>query len=64
MEENRKMICSKCNVALEPARAYFSYLNHSFHTDVLRCPECGQPFIPEELAKDRMAKVEMSLEDK
>ena len=64
MEENRTLICSKCNVKLEPARTYFSYLGHSFNTDILRCPVCGQPFIPEELARERMAQVEMSLEDK
>ena len=64
MEESKIMICGKCNVELEPAKIYFSYLDHSFDTDVLRCPKCGLPFIPEELASERMAQVEMSLEDK
>ncbi len=64
MEENKKLICSRCDVELEPHKAYFSYLDHSFHTDVLRCPKCGQVFIPEELAKGKMAQVEVSIEDK
>ena len=64
MEENKQLMCASCNVALEPTRAYFSYLEHSFHTDVLRCPECGQVFIPESLAKGRMTEVEISIEDK
>ncbi len=49
---------------MTPAKAYFSYLDHSFHTDLLRCPRCGQVFIPEELVKGKMQEVEMALEDK
>ncbi|MDD4366007.1 MAG: hypothetical protein PHF19_09715 [Synergistales bacterium] len=64
MEESRKLICSRCQVEMTPAKAYFSYLDHSFHTDLLRCPRCGQVFIPEELVKGKMQEVEMALEDK
>lgn len=41
MEENKKMICSRCNAALEFHKAHFSYLDHSFSTEVQRCPVCG-----------------------
>jgi len=45
-------------------KAFFSYLEHSFSTEVLRCPVCGQVFIPESLARGKMAQVEVSIEDK
>ena len=64
MEENKNLICSRCTVALEMHKAYFSYLDHSFNTEVMRCPSCGQVFIPESLAKGKMAQVEVSIEDK
>ncbi len=60
----KKMVCWKCKRELEPKRVYFKYLGHSFYTDVPRCPQCGQVFIPEDLVKGRMAEVEMELEDK
>lgn len=63
-KEIRKIICSKCFVELLPMKTQFSYLGHSFHTDVPRCPKCGQVFIPEELTTGRMFEVETSLEDK
>ena len=42
----------------------FTYLGQSFHTDVLRCPDCGQVYIPEDLVNSRMKEVETLLEDK
>lgn len=64
MKENETLICGKCQIGMESARSQFSYLGHVFYADVLRCPSCGQVFIPENLAKGRMAEVEMILEDK
>ena len=64
MPETRKMICCKCNKELEMIKTDFSYLGHSFFTEVPKCPECGQVFIPEELAKGRISEVEMQMEDK
>lgn len=64
MEENKILVCSKCGVEMAPAKTCFSYLDHSFHTEVMRCPLCGQVFIPESLAKGRMSEVEISIEDK
>ncbi len=58
------IICLKCQKELAPAKTYLSYLGHSFSTNILKCPECGQVYIPEELVKGRIAEVEMQLEDK
>jgi transcription initiation factor TFIIIB Brf1 subunit/transcription initiation factor TFIIB len=59
-----RLVCAKCGIPLEPAKTQFGYLGHKFHTDVPRCPECGQVFISEELARGRIVEVETSLEDK
>ena len=64
MEEKQTKICNRCNVDMKPMKVGFSYLGHSFHAETLRCPSCGQVFIPEELVKGRMVEVEMELEDK
>lgn len=60
----REMICWRCQRKLEPKQTFFQYLGHTFHTDILCCPECGEVLIPEDLAKGRMAEVEQELEDK
>jgi hypothetical protein len=49
---------------MEKRKADFEYLGHRFFTDVLRCPDCGQVYIPEELVDTRMKDVETLLEDK
>jgi len=64
MGKNKVVICHKCQKELEPKKTYFSYLGHTFFTDILKCPQCGEVYIPEELAKGRIAQVEMELEDK
>lgn len=64
MENNKKIRCLKCDKELVSERADFDYLGNEFFTDVLRCPSCGAIFIPEELVRGRMAKVEEQLEDK
>ncbi|MDD6764205.1 MAG: hypothetical protein PUE50_01890 [Firmicutes bacterium] len=64
MEKKSTLICNKCGVPLEPIKVNFSYLGKQFEHEVDRCPECGQVYIPEELAKGRMAEVEKILEDK
>ena len=60
----RELLCARCNVKLETAKTEFAYMGHTFHTDLPRCPNCGLVFIPEDLAKGKMADVEMELEDK
>jgi hypothetical protein len=64
MAEPRTLICQKCRLELEPRKTDFTYLGHTFYADMLKCPGCGEVYIPEELAKGRIAEVEMQMEDK
>ncbi|MBQ3276948.1 MAG: hypothetical protein IJH47_07850 [Oscillospiraceae bacterium] len=65
MNENQKEItCFRCGKKLQPAETFFRYVGHTFHTDILRCPECGEVYIPESLVRGRMKEVEKELEDK
>jgi YgiT-type zinc finger domain-containing protein len=64
MDEQKKLFCCKCQKEMEIKRTDFTYLDHSFFTDLPRCPECGMVYISEELAKGRISDVEMQLEDK
>ncbi|MDR2133437.1 MAG: hypothetical protein LBP30_08920 [Clostridiales Family XIII bacterium] len=64
MEPGKKWICDRCNVELRLMETQFAYLKRSFRHKVLRCPECGQVYIPEELARGRVREVEKTLEDK
>jgi hypothetical protein len=57
-------VCTKCNLPLETAKIMVSYLGNSYPVDLLRCPQCGQTLVPEELALGKMADVEKALEDK
>jgi hypothetical protein len=41
-----------------------AYLGNAFPVELLRCPQCGLTFVPEELALGKMAEVEQALEDK
>lgn len=59
-----EIICTKCGVPLETQNARFSYLGHELHSDVPRCPKCGQIYLSEELVNSKVASVEASLEDK
>ncbi|HIU25463.1 MAG TPA: hypothetical protein IAC50_03050 [Candidatus Copromorpha excrementigallinarum] len=64
MESNKKLICNKCRCHLEEIETQFTYLDRKFRHKVLRCPECGQVYIPEDLAKGKVAQLEKSLEEK
>ena len=64
MEKKSTLICNKCKTPLELTRVRFKYLDKHFEHKVDRCPDCGQVFIPEDLAKGRMAEVEKKLENK
>jgi len=62
--EKKKLVCCKCQKELEMMKTDFTYLGHTFFTELPRCPECGQVYIPEELVRSRISEVEMQLEDK
>ncbi len=62
--QNDKLICCKCNVALEPRNTDLSYMGYHFNATLPRCPVCGLVYIDEELATGKIAQVEMQLEDK
>lgn len=64
MESGKKMICEKCQVELILMETTFRYLDRSFRHPVPRCPRCGQVYIPEELARGQIRKVEAALEEK
>ena len=64
MEKKSTLICNKCRVPLEEIEVTFRYLTKQFRPKVSRCPQCGQVYIPEDLAKGRMAEVEKILEEK
>jgi predicted RNA-binding Zn-ribbon protein involved in translation (DUF1610 family) len=61
MAGKKVLICNKCQKELEAKKTYFTYLGQSFFADVLKCPQCGEVYISEELAKGRMAEVEIQL---
>ncbi|MDR2157326.1 MAG: hypothetical protein LBO81_06060 [Clostridiales Family XIII bacterium] len=63
-ETRSRRICELCDVEMTPLEAQFNYLNRTFKHVVLRCPRCGQVYIPEELAEGRMREVEKTLEEK
>ncbi len=49
---------------MELRKTTFRYLGHEMTHPILRCPVCGQAFIPEELANGKILSVEKVLEDK
>ena len=60
----RKWKCAKCGAELAPTRIVFQYMGRTFGYEVPACPNCGDAFISEELAKGKMAEVEALMEDK
>jgi len=62
--ESPSLECGKCRIPLEMGKVNIAYLGSKFPVDLLQCPQCGQAFVPEELALGKMAEVEKILEDK
>ena len=58
------VMCAQCQRPLEPATVNVAYLGNAFPVELLKCPGCGQVFIPEDLALGKMVEVEKQLEDK
>ena len=64
MNDNKNLICHKCNIPLEQRKTEFTYLNFTFNADLPGCPVCGSVFISEDFAKGKMTSAEMELEEK
>lgn len=64
MDEKWSLICDKCRMELKEMEVQFTYLNKGFRHKVLRCPQCGQVYLPEKLVTGRMSQVERQLEEK
>ena len=62
--EGPSLQCAKCEIPLQVGKVDIAYLGSKFPVDLLQCPQCGQAFVPEELALGKMAEVEKILEDK
>ncbi len=63
-EHDMQIICEQCQIALTKAKVKLSYMNMLFDAELLRCPKCGQIFIPEDLAQGKIHDVEIALEEK
>ena len=53
-----------CQIKLTLGKVTLSYLGSSFPVELYTCSQCGQVYIPEELAIGKMHQVESALEDK
>lgn len=64
IEKDLPWICDKCKKHLEPHIVKVSYLGGNFEVELMRCPECKNVYISENLAIGKMLEVEKGLEDK
>jgi uncharacterized Zn finger protein len=64
MDEKLTLICDNCKLEMREIEAEFTYLNHSFRHKVMRCPNCGQVCLSEDLVSGRMKEIETLMEDK
>ncbi|WP_066633481.1 DVU_1557 family redox protein [Desulfolucanica intricata] len=60
----KKWLCYKCGVAMQPGDVKVAYLGSEFTVQLPKCPRCGLVHVPEELALGKMNEVEKTLEDK
>lgn len=63
-ENKAPWVCAKCRKELMTDKVKVRYLEGNFEVELLKCPECNQVFISEELALGKMLEVEKGLEDK
>ncbi|KAB2854561.1 MAG: hypothetical protein F9K46_16785 [Anaerolineae bacterium] len=63
-EQEQVWMCDNCNIPLLPDKVDVAYMGNAFPVELLKCPNCGLVFIPEELALGKMVEVEEQLEDK
>jgi len=58
------MICARCKIELVPTKVNLDYLGHRITESFPVCPKCGNVYIPESVASEKMQKIEAALEDK
>ncbi len=66
-EENERdmpWICDKCKEKLVLCKVKANYLGGNFEVDLMKCPQCHNVFVGEDLALGKMLMVEKELEDK
>ncbi len=63
-EHDMPWICDKCKEKLLLSKIEVTYLGRNFNVDLMKCPQCNNVFISEELAMGKMLEVEKGLEDK
>jgi len=59
-----KIICDKCQLPLALTQTKLTYQGIKFEAELMRCPKCGQAFVPEDLALGKMHELEIEMEDK
>lgn len=63
-QANMPWICDKCKEKLVLSKVHVSYLGGNFEVELMKCPQCNNVFIGEDLALGKMLEVEKGLEDK
>ncbi len=63
-DSEKKTMCDRCNIALTLGSVKLSYMGSDFPVELMKCPQCGLVYVPEELARGKMKQVEEALEDK
>jgi hypothetical protein len=56
--------CALCDEKLIEKTVVLHYLDYDFNVNLPCCPLCGQVFIDEDTTRERIARVEVELEDK
>lgn len=56
--------CVKCSCPVEMGDIKAMYLSGVFDVELLKCPQCSNVLVPEELALGQILEVEKELEDK
>ncbi len=64
MNDQSTWLCGNCNLPLQTEQVDVAYMDNAFPVDLLKCPNCGLVFVPEDLALGKMVEVEKQLEDK
>lgn len=64
MDSNDEFVCCKCEERLALMKTDFTYLGRDFSHVMLKCPKCGEVYIPESVVKEKITKVEEALEGK